>query len=738
MISNFNSAKRRRIGVLAFCMAAALLYVIYQLWMIQIINYKEYQRKTIEQYTSDTPITAKRGIIYDRNLRALAISSTVERVFISPAEIETEAEAVLIAEKLSEILDVDYDFIYERTQRKNRRDETIKRNVDIITANEVREFRVESNVRGVYVRNETRRAYPYSNFASHIIGFTGMDNEGRQGIELKYDNELKGVDGRIISAKNAVGRAMHSEYESYIDAKDGNNIILTIDWQIQSILEKHVETAYTESQAHERVTGIVMDPNTGEVLAMTVKPDFDLNNPYELDEHYLKLLEELIFETEEEEQKQRTEFLYNMWNNKAITEPYEPGSTFKIVTAAIALEEKVVLINEPSNCSGVHIVAGIEIGCHRRTGHGPVTFATGLQKSCNPSTMKSAEKIGTAMFLKYFDAFGYRERTGIDLPGEAASITHSPQNFRSVELATASFGQRFKVTPIQQITGLAAVANGGKLVVPRLVRAITDSNGNIIKNFEPEIKRSILSEETCKALSTILSEGVASDDGSSRNAFVKGYDIAAKTGTSQKEDPEDIKRIGSCVAYAPADNPQIIVMIVVDEPTVGSIYGGMNAAPYVAKTIEEVLPYLGIEPKYTEEEIAQMHINVIDYRGEEVSNAVRHITSQGLSYTVEGNGIFVTDQIPKPGSSLRRSGSMILYTENENMQMETAVPDVIGMTAEKANQAIVNAGLNINIVGAENMNSQASATIQNPQAGEVVPLGTIITVEFRHFEGITD
>ena len=738
MISNFNAAKRKRIGVVVIFLAAALLYVITKLYSIQIIDYKEYQRKTIEQYTYDTVVTAKRGIIYDRNMEALAISSTVERVFISPAEIETEEEERLISEKLSEILDVDYDFIYERTKKKNRRDETIKRNVEIDKANEVREFKIEYGIKGIYVTNETKRFYRHSNLASHVIGFTGADNEGRFGIELKYDKELKGVDGRIISAKNAIGKSMPIDYESYIDAKDGSNIVLTIDWQIQSLLEKNLETAYTESQAAQRVTGIVMDPNNGEVFAMATKPDFDLNNPYELHESYVKLLEEMIFETEEEEQAKRTEFLYTMWRNKAITDTYEPGSTFKVMTAAMALEEKAVSRNEPFYCAGVHVVAGESIGCHLTTGHGQVTFAGGLQQSCNPVMMKTAEKLGTATFLKYFDAFGYRDKTGIDLPGEAGSITHNPKNFRSVELATHSFGQTFKVTPIQQIVGLAAVANGGKLITPRLVKAIVDGDGNIIKNFETEVKRSVVSEETCKALAEILAEGVATG-GAARNAFVKGYDVAAKTGTSQKrEDLTDTARIGSCMAFAPANNPQIIVLIIVDEPTIGSIYGGVNSAPYVAKTIEEVLPYLGVEPKYTEEEIAQMQINVIDYRNMEVSSASKLISAEGLSYTVEGTGIFVTDQIPKPGSSLRRGGSVILYTESENRQIESTVPNVMGMTVERANQTIINADLNINILGAENMNSSAVATTQSPAAGEVVPVGTIITVEFRHVTGVTD
>ena len=738
MISNFNAAKRKRIGVVAVFLAAALLYVITKLYSIQIIDYKEYQRKTIEQYTYDTVVTAKRGIIYDRNMEALAISSTVERVFISPAEIETDEDARLIAANLSKILDVEYDFIYERTQKKNRRDETIKRNVEIDKANEVREFKTKSGIKGIYVTNETKRFYRYSNLASHIIGFTGADNEGRSGIELKYDKELKGVNGRIISAKNAIGKSMPIDYESYIDAKDGSNIVLTIDWQIQSLLEKNLETAYTESQAAQRVTGIIMDPNNGEILAMATKPDFDLNNPYELHESYVKLLEEMIFETEEEEQAKRTEVLYTMWRNKAITDTYEPGSTFKVMTAAMALEEKAVSRDEPFYCAGVHVVAGEPIGCHLTSGHGQVTFAGGLQQSCNPVMMKTAEKLGTATFLKYFDAFGYRDKTGIDLPGEAASITHNPKNFRSVELATHSFGQTFKVTPIQQIVGLAAVANGGKLITPRLVKAIVDGDGNIIKNFETEVKRSVLSEETCKALAEILAEGVATG-GAARNAFVKGYDVAAKTGTSQKrEDVTDTARIGSCMAFAPANNPQIIVLIIVDEPTIGSIYGGVNSAPYVAKTIEEVLPYLGVEPKYTEDEIAQMQINVIDYRNMEVSNALKLINAEGLSYTVEGTGIFVTDQIPKPGSSLRRGGSVILYTESENRQIESTVPNVIGMTVESANRTIINADLNINILGAENMNSSAVATTQTPAAGEVVPVGTIITVEFRHVAGVTD
>ena len=749
MNGNNYKPKRLRVFALCFIMLAGIGLVLLQLYDIQIVNFKTYQDKALQQQTGDIYISPQRGIIYDRNMTVLAGNAPVEQVFICPVDIKDDDEARLIASGLSEILGVDYDEVYARTQKKYRKDENIKHGVEIALANEVRKFKDENKIKAICFRPETKRVYPFSNLAAHVIGFTGMENEmltGRFGIEAQYNEYLKGVPGKIITAKNGVGRSLNAEYSSYIDAQDGYSLILTFDWAIQGFLEKHLETAFAESQPRERVTGIVMDVNTGEILAMSTKPDFDLNKPnfidpevlkyINLDQKTLENINKQTFESEEDKEKEIImQKLFKLWNNKAITEPYEPGSTFKVITAAMALEEKVVKPTDGFYCAGEYVVvAGTPpVGCHLRSGHGSVTFERGLQQSCNPTLMQTAAKIGVPTFLKYFEAFGYRQKTGIDLPSEAMSITHKPEDFRSMELAISSFGQRFKVTPIQQLTAIAAVANGGKLITPHVVKAIIDSDGNVIKNFEPEIKRMVISQDTTKVLSRILAEGV-SGNGAARNAFVKGYEIAAKTGTSEKE-RGTLGRIGSCVAYAPADNPQIAVIIIVDEPTVGSVYGGVISAPFVAKTLADVLPYMGIVPQYAND--IDRQVIVKNYAMQKVAYAKDDIELKGLKYTVIGDGEFVKEQIPKAGSTLLKGGNIILYTDSVQEKETVRVPDVINMTAEQANKKIIGAGLNINIIGADGINSSAIAMKQEPAAGEEVPRGTIVAIEFRH-NSLTD
>lgn len=739
-MNNFIKGKSKaRIGVLMFALLLFGAYVIYNLYTIQIVDYEIYQAKAIEQQTSDTVIKPRRGTIYDRNMKILAESATVYRVFIAPNEIETDEERRLISQGLSEILGVEYDFVYKKSKQVHRKDETIKKNVEKELSQKVRQFMDEHNIKSIHFAEETKRYYPSENLASHVLGFTGADNEGRLGVEFQYDTDLKGVEGKIIRATNAQGRATALDpYESYIEAKNGNNLVLTLDWGLQYILENNLDTALAESQAENRVTGIIMNVNNGEILAMATKPDFDLNNPYTLNDYYTNLLDEMTFETEDQKKQKETNLLYEMWKNKAITEPYEPGSTFKPVTVAMALEENAVKLTDRFYCSGSYSKAGFPkpIGCHLLSGHGNVTFAEGLQESCNPTMMQTAEKVGNSKFYQYFNAFGYTEKTGIDLPGEAGSIYHSEKDFRVTELAVYSFGQTFKVTPIQHITALAAVANGGKIVTPHIVKKIVDDDNNVIKSFDTVVKRQVISENTSNQVSQVLAEGV-SNGRAARNAYVKGYNVAAKTGTSQKRDSEDeTDRIGSCMGYAPADNPEIIVLFIVDEPTVGSVYGGVIAAPYISKILTESLPYLGFDPSYTEQEIAELSVTVMDYKGQQVSEAKAQIEERGLKVTIEGDGAVVRDQIPKVGSTLPKGGSVILYTDNIENQNLITVPDVMNLTAEKANKKIVNAGLNINIIGAEDMNSSAIAIRQSPEAGDKVPLGTVVEVEFRHYDGI--
>ena len=428
-----------------------------------------------------------------------------------------------------------------------------------------------------------------------------------------------------------------------------------------------------------------------------------------------------------------------MWNNKAVTNLYEPGSTFKIITTAMAFEEGVVTPEEHFYCSGSMKIDGYAtpIGCHRRIGHGDVTFAEGLQQSCNPTLMTIAARVGRETFYQYFLSFGYGSRTGIDLPGEVNSIYHDYKDFSNVSLAVYSFGQTFKTTPIQQLTAIASIANGGYIVTPHLLKEITDDEGNVIETYDTDIKRQVVSTETCQTITEILEDGV-SGNGGAKNAYVKGYRVAAKTGTSQKRDKlseygEDIYRVGSCVAYAPADGPQVAVIIVVDEPMKGNVYGSVVAAPYVSKLLGFILPYMGIEPQYTEEELENIEVSIGNYVGATVETANADLGWRGINYVIVGDGDTITMQVPKSGSTIsKETGKLILYTGDAQPKNSITVPDLIGKTAETANRILINSGLNVKINGARG--DGATVISQSPAAGEVVSEATVVTIEFRHMD----
>lgn len=755
--------------------ALAASVIIYRLADISLVNYENYQNKTIEQFTDETTISAKRGTIYDRNMRVLAISATVERIFISPNTIpnmtvreyiddivehtsggDEEKQAVRekltaqfdnlgitvgedIANELSQILGVDRDTILTKVAKTGRKDETIKNKVELEVSSLVHQL-VQDKYYTNYIHfaEDTKRYYPYGNLASHVIGFTGTENTGLAGLEAYYETLLKGTPGKIVTAKNARGGEMSFKYESYISANNGTNFVSTLDWTVQRILDKHLETALVETGAENRVLGIVMDVNNGEILGLCIKPDFDLNDPFNLDEASLKLLEEFIG-TDEEKAKYKSDLLYAMWKNKAISEIYEPGSTFKMITASMAIEENLVNETETFNCTGYMKLPGYPkpIGCHLTSGHGIQTFEEGIWHSCNPVFMTVGERVGNENFYKYYRAFGYNERTGIDLPGETTGLFFDVAggNFRSVELAVASFGQTFKNTPIQHLVATAAVANGGYIVTPHFFKCTVDDEGNVIDNYSADLKRQVVSTETCQRVIRYMENGV-NNGGSSRNAYVKGYRVAAKTGTSVKTDVRtetgNTYYIGSCVAFAPADAPQIAVMVLIDTPTTGSYYGGTIAAPVVSKVLAEVLPYLGVEPSYDDAELESIAFPISDYRGMKVSDACVDIKKNSLTYKIIGSGETVVDQVPRAASSLTKDSVIVLYTESEP-EATVRVPDVIGKTASAANKAIVDAGLNIIIEGShQEMLDGAVAIKQSPDSGEYVSPGTIVSVEFRH------
>ena len=737
------------LGVIIFAGFGILLL---RILAIQVFDFDKYQNKVITQMTTESPVPADRGKIYDRNGNVLATNVTTYRVFISPSGILSAQEekgknsktqyADIISYGLAETLDVPYEDVYKQaTEYTKYLDRTIKRKVDEETADKVREFIKDYGLETmVYLEAQSTRHYPGDTLGAHMIGFTSSDGVGLYGLEYQYNEYLRGVDGYYITARDSYGREMPYEYSSYIDPVSGYNLNTTIDTTIQSFLEEQLAATVNDHDAQNRACGIVMNVKTGAILAMATSSPFDLNDPWTLDERsQAALIGSGLNPAGEPYAELSRELLLNMWSNEAIAESYIPGSTFKILTSAMALEERVVTLTERVSCAGkLQPVRGVTVKCHKIDGHGPLSFSEGLQQSCNVWFMTLGGRIGIDNFQKHVRALGYYEKTGIDLPGEASSIFNADMS--SLDLAIYAFGQNFNVTPIQQITAVAAIANGGTLVTPYIVESISDNAGNTIYKHETEVKRQAMSESVCDTLADILEEGV-SGSGGAKNAYVAGYRVAAKTGTSEKKTVgSEGMYICSCVAFAPADDPEIAIIIIVDEPTKGSLYGSTVAAPYIAKALENILPYYGVEPIYTDAEKANTTIRTPNYRGMALESAKEHAAGKGIKITVVGGGDKVVSQSPAAGTSINKDyGVVVLYTEKTDMSSDmTTVPNLIGKSSVAANQLLVNYDLNVKIEGVNNPNASVTnlPTVikQSVEAGTKVPRGTVITIEFRYLD----
>ena len=740
-----------RATVLLLLVFALFLLLLIRVLILQTVHYDRYQKKVVEQITTQSEVLADRGSIYDRNGVPLATNITTYRVFISPSSIakaqqemnennENIALAEMISHELSDILGVTYDFVLSEAGRTRYLDRTIKKGVDEVTADRVRAFIDEYGLQHmIYLEASNTRYYPYSTLASHVLGFTGSDGQGLYGLEYSYNKLLSGTNGRYITARDAQGNEMPYEYEEYIEAEDGYHITTTLDVFVQAALEEQVAAACIESGGKNRAAGIVMNVNTGEILGMAVYPSFDLNAPRTLDMDSQVLLDSAGLDPQSEEySKLYQELLLKMWSNKAVTDSYIPGSTFKVITAAMALEEDVVDVTDQFQCTGVKEVLGHWIHCHKKSpGHGTLTFAQGIQQSCNPVLMTVGGLLGTETFHNYLTAFGYLEKTGIDLPGEGYSLISSKNDFTELDLAIYAFGQNFNVTLLQQITAVSAVANGGYLVTPHLLSTVTDGEGNVIQSYETNVRRQVVSSSICRTVSTILEEGV-SGDGGAKNAYVAGYRIAAKTGTSEKKDEGSIgEYICSTVAYAPADDPQYACLIIVDEPSRGVLYGSVVAAPYVAKVMERILPYLGVEAIYSETELDRMTVTAPDCIGWSGGYAERTYGGKMNVIVIGDKDGVVYKQYPEKDTVMEKaSATLILYT-GKNPEVETVkVPDVVGMSAKAANQTLINAGLNVRITGTKNYTTGSTVQVlsQSVPAGTEVPRGTVIVVYFLSLE----
>ncbi len=710
--------------VLYGCLLAGVAVLLLRTGYLQIIRGPGLKQAAVEQQTRDSIVSSERGTIYDRNMKVLAQSASTNMVCVVPVTIREEGNAEDVARALSEILDLSYDTVYAKTQ-KNSYYEIVKRRVESEQVEQIRALKLA----GIRLDADTKRYYPNGTLASHVIGFTGDDNQGLWGLESVYDTVLKGTNGRIITAKSANGSDMPYEYEQYMDPVQGADLVLTIDETIQHFVEKHLETAVAETSVQQGAAAIVMNPKTGEILAMAAKPDYDLNAPMTLtDETVLAELEAL--EGEEYTQKY-TEKLNSLWRNKAVVDTYEPGSTFKSIVAAAALEENLVSLDEGFNCGGSRTVSGTVINCHDRDGHGHQSFVQGVQNSCNPVFMEIGARLGWKNFLKYYKSFGFGETTGFELPGEAEGIFFTEENMHDLELATSSFGQGFNVTPLQMITAMSAIANGGYLMKPYIVKQINDEEGNVVEVTEPEVVRQVISEETSRNMRTIL-EGVVSEGGG-KNAYVKGYRVAGKTGTSEKQPRGNQKYVASFLGFAPADDPQVACIVILDEP-VGDYYGSMIAAPVVGRIMEDTLRYLGIERQYSEAEEAEIDVNMPDITGKTTAEAAEVLIGAGLRYHVVGEeGAAVKSQMPRAGTAVRKDSVCILYT-GEVEEEKVIVPDVLGFSVADANTALANSDLNIMLRGTGRLHAEGilRSVSQEPAAGTEVAKGTVVQVEFRY------
>ena len=741
-------------AVLALVVAAmvALGVVILR---IQTVNFDYYREKVVDQMTYTSTVKAERGDIYDANGELLATNVTTYVIFISPQDIidavrkagEPDAKEeekiyagidVTISEGLSEICGVDYDTIYEMTGRKGSKYAVVRSSADKDTADSVSEFITEYKLgQMVYVRSQSSRHYIYGDLAAQVIGFTGTDGNGLYGLEYYYEDQLKGTDGVSVIATDSYGNQLPYEYESYTDAVDGYNLNTTIDIKIQDILETQLEKAYTDSGSQAGACGIVMNVKTGAIYAMATYPDFNNNDAWTLCDTYLAQLEDSGYDPSGSEYSQLyNTLLLRQWSNKAVSDTYIPGSTFKIITASIALERSVVTTTEKFTCTGVIKVADYKIHCHNLNGHGVLTFAEGLQQSCNPIFIQVGLRVGTSGFYSAIKNFGYLEKTNIDLPGEGTTIFWDEDDFKEIDLATCAFGQNFKMSAIRHLTSIAAVANGGYLVEPYLVSSITNDDGEIIYEHESTPLRQVCSTEICQKVASILEEGV-SGNGGSRNAYVAGYRVAAKTGTSEKIGDNETMKIGSCAAFAPANDPEVAIIIMVDEPTTGSLFGSVVAAPYVANCLKEIMPYLGVETSYTAEEEAKLEKEISDYRGIVSYTAKEAVEKIGLKCEIIGVGTVVTAQVPEAGTTLSKSnGKVYLYVGDSAPEYTIRIPDVTGLSATAAQTVLINSGLNINVSGATNYANSAGAVVyaQYPSQGSIATKGDVVEINLRYLD----
>lgn len=745
---------RRALFLLAVCGVAAFAVLIFQLFRLQILRHDELESAALQQQLRRTSIPASRGTIYDRTGRVLAMSATTYTVYLSPAEIAMNGEdAERIASGLSEILGADREKILSMTADRRSWYKTVKRQIEESEAEAVRAFKNEYDLQGVKLEPDTKRYYPYATLASHVIGFVGADNTGLAGLEFTQNEWLTGTNGSILRLKNSAGTDMIlTSYEDYVDAQNGLDLHLTIDTTVQYYLEKQLSQAVQDYDIKNGAAGIIMDPDTGAILAMASLGNFDLN-------HYQRVSADIQSEIDEAADPETASQLLRdaqlaQWRNKAISDTYEPGSTFKILTLAMALEEGIAKPSDSFYCGGSMTVQGRgkPLKCWKTVGHGSQTLTQAAQHSCNVAFATLGLRIGEETFYRYCEDFGFFRyggdpdvsltgKTGISLPGESGSIWWSKNVFCNSEnlsqLAAASFGQTFNITPLQLITAVSACCNGGRLMKPYIVDSVTDDTGALVSKTEPEMLRQVISEETSAQVNAILEQVVCdTKQGTGKNAYVAGYHIAGKTGTSEKVAQDAAggskEYIVSFIGYAPADDPEVVCLILMDTPSNETgiyISGGQMAAPVVGRVLGEVLPYLGVQPRYSEAEEKYIDRAAPSLTGKTPEDAVKLLREAGLSAKIEGTGGIVTGQLPGRGTVVASGTTVILYTGEIAEPEEETVPELTGLTYAEARNALFARGLFLRSDSTILADSDTVRVVfQSVPAGEAVRGGSVIEV----------
>ena len=730
-IRRANRIIQSRTFVLMLIMGIGMFIVLFfKLYSLQITRHEELQSKAVSQQTRSSVVTANRGTIYDASGNILAISSTAETIFLSPKEINDalndEENPVawtkeILAGALAKILDISEEGILKKMARSDSMYEVLKYRVDEDIADQVRQYINDNKVKGVFLTTDAKRYYPYSDLAAQVIGFVGVDYTGLFGLEAEYDKELQGQSGLVVTAKANGQNDLLYEYSQYFDPENGDELQVTLEATVQYYLEKGMKDMCDAFSPANGATGIVMDVRNGGILAMASFPNYDLNDFTTVTDK--TLLEQMARGELDEKGAQQKQ-----WRNKALNDTYEPGSTFKILTLSAALEEGLIDKTTSVNCSGAVNISGHTIHCSNKAGHGLQTLQQTVGNSCNPAFISYGLKLGTEKFYQYMRSFGIMSPTGVDLGGEATGVFAADANFTQLDLACYAFGQNFTVTPLALITAQAACVNGGYLYTPHFAQQITDSNGNVIWQHDDTPVRQVISEETSATVRECLEYVVAS--GTGKNGQVAGYRIGGKTGTADKGQSGDV--VVSFLCFAPADDPQIMMLITMDTPSRSTgtyVSGGNMVAPYSSAIMSEILPYLGIEPSYSAEELMGVDTTVPNVIGMTVQEAKGRMKERGFTCKIEGDGEKITDQTPVGGAIIPGKSTVVLYAGAEKPDKMCTVPSLVGRTASEANTAATNAGLLIRFTGTTSSESNTVLVFsQELEAGTEVPAGTVITV----------